>query len=47
MGAHILKHLTEELAWITDKWLQVISNIILFKTVIPQLNLNLTVASVC
>ena len=28
-------HLKEELAWATDKWLQVNSNIMLFKTVIP------------
>ena len=36
MGVCISRHLKEELAWATDKkWLQVISNIMLFKTVIP------------
>ena len=33
MGVHILRHLKERLAWATDKWFQVISNIMLFKTV--------------
>ena len=35
---HISKHLKEELAWATDKWLWVISNIMLFKIVIPLRN---------
>ena len=35
MGVHVSRPLKEELAWATDKWLQVISNIMLFKTVIP------------
>ena len=39
VGVHILRLLKEGLAWITDKWLRVISNM-LFKTVIP---LKLTV----
>ena len=30
---NVLRKLTEELAWATDKQLQVISNIMLFKTV--------------
>ena len=38
MGVHILRHLKEELAWAIDKQLQVISNIMLFKTVIPLRN---------
>ena len=39
MGAvHILKHLKEELAWATNKWLLVISNTVLFKTVITLRN---------
>ena len=29
-----IEQLKEELAWATDKWLMVISNIMLFKTVI-------------
>ena len=37
-GHNVLRQLTEELAWATDKQLQVISNIMLFKTVIPQRN---------
>ena len=39
---HVLMHLKdtlkEELAWTTDKWLQVISNITLLKTGIPVRN---------
>ena len=31
MSVHISRHLKEELAWVTDKWLWVISNIMLFK----------------
>ena len=34
VGAHVLKRLKEELAWAIDQSLQVISNIMLFKTVI-------------
>ena len=34
----ILRHLKEELAWPTDKWNQVIGNIVLLKTVIPLRN---------
>ena len=33
----ILRCLKEELAWATDKWLRVITNIMLFKTVILQI----------
>ena len=29
-----MRRLQEELAWATDKWLQVISSVMLFKTVI-------------
>ena len=29
VGVHISKHLKEELAWDTDNWLQVISNVVL------------------
>ena len=35
---HISMHLKEELAWATDKWLRIISNIMLFETVIPLSN---------
>ena len=38
VGVHIPRRLKEELAWATDKWLQVINNIILFKTVTPLRN---------
>ena len=38
MGVHVLRHLKEELAWATDKWLHIISTIVLFKTVIPVRN---------
>ena len=31
----VLRHLREELSWVVDKWLWVISNKMLFKTVIP------------
>ena len=34
VGIHISRCSKEELLWITDKWLRVISNIMLFKTVI-------------
>ena len=33
MGVCILRHLKEELAWATNRWLQIISSM-LFKTVI-------------
>ena len=35
VGVHVSRHLKEELAWATYRWLQVLSNIMLFKTVIP------------
>ena len=38
MNVRILKHLKEELGWANDKWLQVISNKIVIKTVIPLRN---------
>ena len=34
----LLRHLKEELGWAIDKWLWVISNKILFKTVVPLRN---------
>ena len=34
----ISRRLKEEQAWATDKWLKVISNIILFKTVVALSN---------
>ena len=37
-GVMCTRHLKEELAWAIDKQLQVISNIMLFKTVIPLRN---------
>ena len=39
MNVHVSRHLKQELAWAIDKWLQVISNAMLFKTVLP-LRLN-------
>ena len=38
MGVHVVRQLTEELVWATDKWLWVISNIMLFITGIPLRN---------
>ena len=35
MNVHISKHFKEELARAIDEWLQVISYIMLFKTVVP------------
>ena len=35
MNVHVSRHLKEELAWAIDRQLQVISNKMLFKTVIP------------
>ena len=38
VGVHVSRRLKEELVRATDKELQVISNIMLFKTVIPLRN---------
>ena len=38
VNVHVSRNLKEELVWAIDKWLQVISNIMLFKTVIPPIN---------
>ena len=38
MNICVLRHLKEELAWVIDKRLRVISNKMLFKTVIPLKN---------
>ena len=38
IGVYLSKHLKEELVWATDKWLQVNSNIMLFKTLVPLTN---------
>ena len=35
MNIRVLRRLKEELAWAIDKWLRLIINIMLFKTVIP------------
>ena len=35
VGIHVLRNSKEKLARATDKWFRVISNIMLFKTVIP------------
>ena len=35
VGVHISRHSKEELAWALDKWLWVIGNKMLLKTVIP------------
>ena len=39
VGVNVLRYLKEDLAcqWATDKWLRIISNIMLFKTVILQI----------
>ena len=41
VNVHILKRLKEELTWAIDKWLRVISNKMLCKTVIPLRNLRI------
>ena len=41
MNVHVSKSLKEELAWATDKRLQVISSIMLVKTVILLRNLRI------
>ena len=38
MNVRASRHLKEELAWVIDKWLWVISNKMLFKTVIRLRN---------
>ena len=38
MNVRVSKCLKEELDWAKDKWLQVISNKMVFKTVIPLRN---------
>ena len=35
VNIRVSRHLKEELAWAIDKWLRLIINIMLFKTVIP------------
>ena len=35
VNVHVSRHLKEELSWPIDIWLQLIFNIMLFKTVIP------------
>ena len=35
VNVHVLRHLTEELAWAIDKWLWLISNRMFLKTVMP------------
>ena len=35
VGVYVLRRFKEELAWATDIWLQIISNVMLFKAVIP------------
>ena len=38
VNVYVSRHLKEELAWVIDKWLFVISNKMLFKTVLPLRN---------
>ena len=38
MGVHVSRYLKEELVWAIDKRLRVVSNKMLFKTVIPLRN---------
>ena len=38
VGVHVSRRLKEELAWATDKRVQVISNIMLFKSIIALRN---------
>ena len=40
MGICVLRSLKEELVSATDKWLQAVSNIVVFKTVIPLMELK-------
>ena len=40
VNVHVSKSLKEELAWAIDKRLRVVSNKMLFKTLIPQRNKN-------
>ena len=35
VNIRVSRHLKEKLSWATDKWLQLIINTMLFKTVIP------------
>ena len=37
VNVRILRHLKQEVAWAIDKWLRVISNTMLVKTVIPRI----------
>ena len=37
-GIHVLRCLKEEQAWARDKWLWIIINMVLFKTLIPPRN---------
>ena len=38
VNIRVSRHLKEELAWAIDKWLRIISNKMLIKTVIPLRN---------
>ena len=40
MGVDVSRRLKGELAWATDNWLEVISNIMLFKTVLETKELS-------
>ena len=40
VNVRVSKSLKEELAWAIDKWVRVVSNKMLFKTVIPQRKLK-------
>ena len=37
MNVHVSRHLKEELAWVINKWLRVISNKMLFKAAVPPI----------
>ena len=38
MNLRVLRRLKEELAWVINKWLQVISSKMVFKTAVPLRN---------
>ena len=38
VNIQVSRRLKEKLAWVIDKWLQVISNKMLFKTIVPLRN---------
>ena len=33
VGVHVLNHVKEEMSWAVDKWLRIISSLMLFKNI--------------